>query len=47
MPLQKRTFLALDQDTEDRRLQQGSYRYALNVRSGSSDNDNVPKETHL
>jgi hypothetical protein len=38
---EKRFLAGLNSDDEDRALQQGEYRYALNIRNGSSDNDNM------
>lgn len=39
--IQKQDFTGLDLDTDLAKMQPGSYRYALNVRIGTSDNGNV------
>ncbi len=42
MPLESKIFIqGMNGDSEERFLEDGEYRYALNVRSGSSDNDNA------
>ena len=41
MPLESKVFIqGMNGDSEERFLEDAEYRYALNVRSGSSDNDN-------
>lgn len=42
MPLEKKLFISgMNGDSEERFLDPAEYRYALNVRSGSSDNNNI------
>ena len=42
MPLERKLFTqGMNGGSEERFLVEGEYRYALNVRSGSSDNDNI------
>lgn len=48
MPIEKRVLLGgLDSDTTDELVAQGDYRYALNIRSGSSDGNNIGSVENL
>ena len=48
MPIDQNIFLAgMNQDLEDRLLQDGEYRYALNVRAGISDGSNFGAITNI